>query len=115
MNFKERLRELRIQRKLSQTELGNLVGLHYTQIGRYERGESRPSSDVLRKLATVLEVSSDYLMEGTLEEAAKVHIHDRELLHQFKQVEVLADEDKKVIKIFLDAFLCKKQIQQLAR
>ena len=115
MNFAERLRELRTRKKLSQTELGMMVGLHYTQIGRYERGESSPSSEVLTKLAETLEVSTDYLMEGTSEEAAKAYVHDRELLHKFKQVEELNEEDKKVVKIFLDAFLTKKYIQQLIK
>ena len=114
MSFSERLKECRKENKLSQTDLGKRVGLHYTQIGRYERGESIPSLEALKKLSNVLGVSGDFLMEGTVETAAKAHIHDRELLDQFKQIEELESEDKHVIKVFLDAFLTKKKIQQLA-
>lgn len=32
--FAKRLRDLRKQKNLSQTELGELAGLHYTHIGR---------------------------------------------------------------------------------
>ena len=36
--FAERLRELRRQRNLSQSELGGLASIHYTHVSRYERG-----------------------------------------------------------------------------
>ena len=84
-------------------------------IGRYERGECRPTSDVLRKLAAVLEVSTDFLVEGSTEEAAKDHIHDRELMRQFKQVQDLDHHDKDVIKTLIDAFLAKRQIQKIVK
>jgi transcriptional regulator with XRE-family HTH domain len=112
--FPERLRQLRKQKDLSQTELGELVDLHYTHIGRYERGASKPSADAVRRLADALGVSTDYLMEGTTEEAAKARFEDRELLRQFQEVEALPEDDKLVVKKLLDAFLTKKQIQRLA-
>lgn len=112
--FARRLRQLRKQRDLSQTELGKLVDLHYTHIGRYERGASRPSADAARRLADALGVSTDYLMEGATEEAAKARFEDRELLRQFQEIETLPDEDKLVVKKLLDAFLTKKQVQKLA-
>jgi transcriptional regulator with XRE-family HTH domain len=113
--FALRLRELRKQKNLSQTELGHLAELHYTHIGRFERGTSRPSGDTLKRLADALGVSSDYLLEGAADEAAKAKFADRELLKQFQEVEQLPDEDKIVIKKLLDAFLMKKHIQALAR
>lgn len=113
--FAKRLRELRKQKDLSQTELGKLAGLHYTHIGRYERGASRPSGDTLKRLADVLGVTSDYLLEGAADEAAKARFEDHELLQQFHEVERLSDDDKHVIKRLLDAFLTKKHLQALAR
>lgn len=113
--FSQRLRELRKQKNLSQTELGKLAELHYTHIGRYERGASRPSGDTLKRLADVLGVTSDYLLEGVATEAAKARLEDRELLQQFQDVERLPEDDRHVIKRLLDAFLTKKQVQALAR
>ena len=60
---------LRKQNNLSQTELGQRAGLHYTHIGRFERGASRPGGDTLKRLADALGVSSDYLLEGSIEAA----------------------------------------------
>ena len=113
--FSERLRTLRKQKNLSQTELGQLAGLHYTHIGRFERGTSRPGSDTLKRVADALGVSGDYLLEGAAEEAAKARFEDRELLKQFQEVERLPAEDKHVVKTLLDAFLTKKQLQILVR
>ncbi|MBC8954993.1 helix-turn-helix domain-containing protein [Xenorhabdus sp. PB62.4] len=113
--FAQRLRELRRQKGLSQSELGKLAELHYTHIGRFERGASRPGCDTLKRLADVLDVTSDYLLEGAETEAAKARFEDRELLRQFQAVEQLPEEDKEVIKKLLDAFLTKKQLQALAR
>lgn len=113
--FASRLRELRKQKNLSQTELGEKASLHYTHIGRFERGSSRPSSDTLKRLAASLGVTSDYLLDGGTSEVAKASFADRELLRQFQDVELLPDEDKHVVKKLLDAFLTKKQLQALAR
>lgn len=113
--FAQRLRELRKQKDLSQTELGQLAGLHYTHIGRFERGTSRPGGDTLLRLADALGVSSDYLLEGAPSAVAKARFEDRELLKQFQEVEQLSEEDKNVIKKLLDAFLTKKQLQALVR
>ncbi len=113
--FAERLRTLRRQKDLSQTELGQRAGLHYTHIGRFERGASRPSGDTLKRLADALDVTSDYLLEGAAEEAAKARFEDRELLKQFQEVERLPEADKHVVKTLLDAFLTKKHLQSLVR
>lgn len=113
--FSERLRELRKKKNLSQMELAKTVGVHYTHIGRYERGlASRPAADTLKRMAEALDVTSDYLMEGATEEVAKARIEDRELLKQFQQVEKLPNDDKIVIKKLIDAFLTKKKVQELA-
>lgn len=115
VGFPARLRELRKQKNLSQTELGQLAGLHYTHIGRFERGASRPSGDTLMRLAEALGVTSDYLLEGATDAAAKAKFEDRELFRQFQEVEQLPEEDKNVVKKLLDAFLTKKHLQALAR
>jgi len=36
----ERIKKLRIENNLTQTELADKVGLTYVQIGRYEKGKS---------------------------------------------------------------------------
>jgi transcriptional regulator with XRE-family HTH domain len=112
--FADRLRDLRKQKQLSQTQLGEQIGIHYTHVGRYERGASMPNSDTLKRLAETLGVTGDYLLDGASDSLARARLEDRELLQQFQEVEKLGDEDKRVIKVLLDAFLTKSKLRALA-
>ena len=89
--------------------------MHYTHIGRYERGASRPSGDTLKRLADALGVTGDYLLEGATDALARTRLEDQELLLQFQAVEQLADADKQVVKRLLDAFLMRQQLQVLMK
>ena len=53
-------------------------------------------------------------MSGSTDEAANAQLSDKELLQQFKEIEKLNDEDKHLVKTFIDAFITKKKIQKLA-
>jgi transcriptional regulator with XRE-family HTH domain len=110
----DRIKQLRVDNNLTQSELAQKVGLTYVQIGRYEKGKSTPSADVLQKLANVLNTSTDYLMNGKTEQV-EAQLADKELIKQFQEVEKLSPEDKNLVKTFLDAFITKKKIQQLAK
>lgn len=48
-------------------------------------------------------------------DAVAAQLTDKELLKQFKQVEQMNADDKNLIKTFIDAFLTKRQVQQLAQ
>ena len=113
--FAKRLRELRRAKGFSQTDLGKLVGLHYTHIGRYERGTAKPSGTALKRLADALDVSADYLFEGTTHAAARADFEDRELLRMFKDIEAMSADEKLFVKKVLDALVTKKKVQQLAQ
>ena len=112
MEFQDRLKQARNNNKISQQELAKLVGVHYTNIGRYERGEAVPSANVLNKLAQALNVTPDYLINGTLDDKAESTISDNELLIMFKKVEKLPDDKKRLVKEFLDSFLFKENVQR---
>ena len=53
-----RIREIRIFQGLSQTELGEAVGLSADRIQKYENGIRKPKADLLKKIAEVLGVST---------------------------------------------------------
>jgi transcriptional regulator with XRE-family HTH domain len=107
-----RLVEVRKQKKLSQQELAALVKVHYTNIGRYERGEANPAADILNRIAKVLDVSPDFLMNGTLKDKSIEALEDEELLMQFHKIEKLPSEKKKIVKELIDAFIFKADLQK---
>lgn len=111
LEFGQRLRELRKQKNLSQHDVGDLTGLHYTNISRYERGLAMPNSEKLKKLAGSLGVSGDYLIGGTVEDVAKEGFGDRELLNHFQAVQKLPEADRFLVKKFLEAFIFQRNVQ----
>ena len=52
----QRVRTLRLQRGLSQTELGNLITVTFQQVQKYEKGTNRISAGRLQRIAEVLGV-----------------------------------------------------------
>ena len=65
MDLGRRLRELRKSRRMSLYDVERRTGRHFSTIGKYERGERRPSVDMLRELAELYEVSlTDLLAEA---------------------------------------------------
>ena len=111
MKFKDRLKATRTAKGLSQVELANKIDIHVTNISRYERGENKPTTEVLSKLADALNVTTDYLMSGTLDDKANSTISDKELLSQFKKVEELPNESKSYIKNVIDALLLQTELK----
>ena len=60
--FCERLKTLRIEKKMSQPELAKLVGVSKGMISFWENGINEPTISNLVKLCQIFEVSSDYLL-----------------------------------------------------
>lgn len=58
----KRLKELRIEKNLTQTKLAENFGITYSNIGEWERGKSEPSIEMIIKLADFFNVSIDYLV-----------------------------------------------------
>jgi len=112
-DFGDRLKELRTRKNLSQKKLGEMIGVHFSHIGRYERGVCRPTSDFLKRLAEALGVTADYLIEGSTDTVARSKIEDRELLQQFQEVEKFPNEDKILVKKFIEAFIKKIQMEKV--
>lgn len=61
-----RLRELREHSGLNQSELAKLLGIHTSQLSRWEKGERQPSLEQKISLARALGVTLDYLLNAEL-------------------------------------------------
>jgi transcriptional regulator with XRE-family HTH domain len=60
----QRVRALRLQRGLSQTELGQLISVTFQQVQKYEKGANRISAGRLQRIAEVLGVPVAYFFAG---------------------------------------------------
>ena len=62
MKFQERLKELRIEKKSSQAEIGKLLNMSKMAVSHWDKGNSEPSIEQLKILARYFDVSVDYLI-----------------------------------------------------
>jgi transcriptional regulator with XRE-family HTH domain len=99
MSFEKILTELRKSKKLSQDQLAKKVGVHTNVLGRYERGEAKPSIDIAFKLADALEVSLDYLV-------GKSDLQlDKDIADKVLMIQKLPEKDREHILFTLEAML----------
>ena len=61
--FCDLLKELRIKKGVSQTDLARALGVSNGNVGDWERGRSKPGYVALTGLSRFFEVSADYLLE----------------------------------------------------
>ncbi|MBR2377217.1 MAG: helix-turn-helix transcriptional regulator [Clostridia bacterium] len=60
--FKERLRELRVEKNISQLELAKVVNMSKMAISHWESGHSEPSIAQLIEISNYFDVTVDYLI-----------------------------------------------------
>ncbi|MBR1983427.1 MAG: helix-turn-helix transcriptional regulator [Clostridia bacterium] len=95
-----RLRELRKEKGLSQSQVATFLGCNQTAIGKYERGQLEPNFFALKKLADYFECSVDYLI-GREDDLGIVKIVDsnnslnakeRELVDNYRKLNALEQD-----------------------
>ena len=59
------LKELRLERKVTQEQLGNTLGVKKNTISQWESETNEPNSGMIIKLADYFDVSTDYLLGRT--------------------------------------------------
>lgn len=63
--FKDRLKQLRREQELTQQELAKKLGVSFSSISMYERGEREPSFEMLEMIADFFNVDMNYLLGKT--------------------------------------------------
>ena len=90
-----RLRARRLMLGMSQTDLGEAIGLTYQQIQKYEKGSNRIGGSRIQQIASALKCSPSYFFGGDGKNAAIIDVastlltrHDsRRLLEAFNRIE----------------------------
>jgi transcriptional regulator with XRE-family HTH domain len=99
----ERIRLHRLIKRMTQAELGKIIGVSSQAVGLYEKGEREPNISQLRQLAGLFNVTLDYLLGMTpLSDAEKflimIDFTDAEILSKCKLMvdgrEMTEDEAK---------------------
>ena len=112
MTLGKRIQKLRKENGLTQMILAEKINISHPQLVRYENKDVQPPADVLKKIAGILGVSIDYLVNGDKDQKAKETLQDEALLMQYTKINSLSKEKKGIVMDLIDAYLFRSQIQQ---
>lgn len=87
-----KVRKARKAMDMSQTELGNQLGVSFQQIQKYEKGSNRIGSGRLWEISRVLQVPIDYFFDGIDDTVSSETSVPWWLLDLAKQIESIKDE-----------------------
>ena len=110
----EKIKRLRQERGWSQGQLAQKLKIHQKQISKYERGLHVPSVEVLVQIASIFNVSLDYMTFEDSEDTSQIQIADRELIQRLNEINHFSEQDKTTLKALLDIFITKSRFQRLA-
>jgi transcriptional regulator with XRE-family HTH domain len=89
MNMGERLRELRLRRRISQEEVARHIGITRSAYSHYEINNRQPVYETLIKLAAYFDVSLDYIIGGAQSKSKgeqSITPDNREILSLFQHM-----------------------------
>lgn len=108
MEFSERLKNLRKQAHLTQVDVAEKLGISQPAYASWERGAKKPTQDNLVKIAQVLNVSIDYLVDNSDEHLKEDELDNVELLFRMNS-NGLTEEEKAIFKKELIEFMEKRK------
>lgn len=123
--FAERLKKLRTEKGLNQTELAKILNVAKQTISNWELGNRTPDDKMLIKIADLFDVSTDYLLcrtdnpnfsivEGTLNgKPFKATVESKDI--NIDGVELSMDEFDTFIKLLKQSFVNVKSVAEASK
>lgn len=100
MSIGTKIRDLRKQAHLSQTELGKKVSVSQQTVTAWENNKAEPSSSSVAQLADIFNVTTDYLLGRPNKQETKkddVELSDDDVIMTWRG-KPLSDEDRELIR-----------------
>jgi transcriptional regulator with XRE-family HTH domain len=107
MSIAKRLANIRKDKGLTQQALADAIGLHVTQVKRYEGGQSQPSLEAIKKIAKTLRVTTDSLIFE-----AEELMPEADLALQFQAITQMNTDEQAVIKQLLEGMIIKYEAER---
>lgn len=86
------------------------ISSHHSIIGKYERDEVKPTVDVIKKLAEVLDTTISYLMGETENQNV---FKDPAMFKRMAEIESLPQKDKECLLLTVDNFIKATKLNML--
>jgi len=114
--FAEKIKKFRIARGLSQTELGERLGVSNRAVSKWERGDSYPSVDTLGEIAKALGVLIDDLIPRFEKDEEKADVKGMESLRELYRVGSGPSSShsmgpEKAAMLFKESFTCANRFE----
>lgn len=109
MDFAHRLAATRREKNLTQQVLADRIGIHVSQLRRYEAGTNQPTLDVLRAIAVALSVSLDSLVFGDDERGPRTDA----LRLRMEALDHLDPDEQAVVLAMIEGALLRHQVRQI--
>jgi transcriptional regulator with XRE-family HTH domain len=99
----QKIKRARLERGLTQQELGDIVGVQKSAIAKYENGRVvNIKRSTLQKITKALDMRpSELLFDDSPKDAANLHVRivtDFELMDTIKQYYSLSEDDQKMVR-----------------
>src|SRR3989339_884301 len=103
LTFGQKLMILRKNKKITQKELADKLGIAFTSMARYENNYRLPSAEILIKLSDFFSVSIDYFVKDIDKDIFSVQ--DKDLPDIMFKIDSLKDSDRSSIKKMILSFV----------
>lgn len=109
MEVGQKIKKARLERGLTQQELGNMVGVQKSAIAKYENGRVvNIKRSTLQKIASALEIRpSELMFDESPKETASLHVRiltDHELMRAIKEYHSLSEDKQKLVRDIIYSF-----------
>ena len=98
MNAGSRIKNLRKNKSLSQTELAELMGLTSSAMSAIETGKNKPTADILIKLSNLFNISTDYLLKG-IDTERTISKNEQEILDVLREDKAMTNAMMEIAKV----------------
>lgn len=107
-----RLKQLRLEKNLLQSDIAKIINKSDRAVGQYEREERDPSSETWTILADYFGVSLDYLLgKSDIRNTNKINLEDIDIAFA-TGIKGLNKENKEIAKNIIEGLLAKQKNEE---
>jgi transcriptional regulator with XRE-family HTH domain len=110
MNFGEKLKILRKEKRWSQEELSKKIETDTRQVSLYENNKVAPSAETIVRISKVFNVSIDYLLIDEIPRRP-LKVNDESIFENIKKLEFFTEEEKKSIYTIIESIAAKNKLK----
>lgn len=107
-----RIKELRNEKGLLQSDIAKYIGKSERIVGFYEKGERDPNTDTLLKLSELFDVSIDYILgKSNVKNSKTINLNDIDIAFA-SGLKGLNKENQETLKNIMEGLLAKQELEE---